>query len=67
MNSRTKNALAHMEKTGCSAYAAAHKFGITPATVYAAMTKPRCPHCGNYIKDDKPAAKPAKTDSLLDL
>lgn len=50
--STTREALEYMAKTGCTAYAAAQKFGLTPATVYAASRKLRCPHCGNYLKSN---------------
>lgn len=68
--SATKAALEYMEKTGCTAYAAALKFGITPATVYAATNKPRCPHCGNYLKSQNTTVltePAAPADNLLDV
>jgi hypothetical protein len=68
--SATKDALDMMERTGCTAYAAAKHFGVTPATLYAAMKKPRCGHCGNYLKnteqEEKQPKKKTKRDKSLD-
>lgn len=65
--SKTKAALDYMKRTGKSAYAAAQKFDLTPATLYNAMRKERCPHCGNYLKDAPPAEKTKKVDPLLEV
>lgn len=46
----TKDAIDYMQKKKCTAYAAAKRFGITPATLYAALKRERCPHCGNWVK-----------------
>ena len=49
--SLTQQALAWMDETGATAYAAAKKFGVTPATIYQAAKKPKCPCCGAYLKE----------------
>jgi|HubBroStandDraft_2_1064218.scaffolds.fasta_scaffold42642_7 hypothetical protein len=66
--SKTREALDWMKKTGGTAYAAAQKFGLSTATVYAASQKSRCPCCGHYIKTASPNGNPSESavDSLLD-
>jgi hypothetical protein len=51
--SRTQLAVRHMQRTGCSRYAAAVKYGLSPSAVYRAlqrMSARRCPCCGQTIK-----------------
>jgi hypothetical protein len=50
MQSLTQQAIEYMQSEGVSAYKAAKHFGITPATVYAAAKRPKCPCCGGYLK-----------------
>lgn len=64
----TSDALEYMQKTGCTAYEAAQKFGLATSTVYAASRRPKCPHCGSYIKDSRPDRKERlREDNLLDI
>lgn len=56
LGSRTKEALKWLENNPTkSAYSAAHKFGITPGAIYAAMRRRRgksiCPCCGQVMKE----------------
>ena len=63
--SLTKKALDYMKQSGCTAYVAAQKFGISTSTLYAAAGRKRCPHCGHYTeKQIKPEPKSKRISNV---